>query len=95
MATSHDDFDLVVLLKYPVSSSGVKILGLTLVGYTWQWRCFCVVTLLKALPGFARTDLQGENSGFDLRWFDPMMAALEHRSLPEGVAAGELLSLSL
>jgi hypothetical protein len=29
----------------------VKTLGLTLVGYTWQWRCFCVVTLLKALLG--------------------------------------------
>lgn len=40
-----------------------------------------------------RLDLQGENSGSDLRWLDPAMAALERRSLPRGVAAGEHLSL--
>jgi hypothetical protein len=28
--------------------------------YTWQWRCFSyVVTLLKALLGYARTDSSG------------------------------------
>lgn len=26
-----------------------------LVGYTWQWQCFSIVTLLEALLGFAKT----------------------------------------
>lgn len=36
--TSYNDFDWVVLLKYPTPSSTVKILSLALVGFTWQWR---------------------------------------------------------
>lgn len=36
--TSQDDFDWVVLLKYLLSSSGAKSLGLQ-VGFTWQRRC--------------------------------------------------------
>ena len=34
------DSHLVVIFEYPVSSSGVKNLGLIRVGYTCQWRCF-------------------------------------------------------
>uniref|UniRef100_A0A452Z0F5 Uncharacterized protein n=1 Tax=Aegilops tauschii subsp. strangulata TaxID=200361 RepID=A0A452Z0F5_AEGTS len=33
--------------------------GLTRVGYTWQWRHSYVVTLLKALLGYARTVSSG------------------------------------
>lgn len=49
--TTYDDFDMVVLLEHPVSSSGVKTLGLTLLGYTWQWQRFYTVTMLMALLG--------------------------------------------
>lgn len=35
-ATILEDFELMVLLKYLVSRSGVKTLGLTLVGHTWH-----------------------------------------------------------
>uniref|UniRef100_A0A453MV96 Uncharacterized protein n=1 Tax=Aegilops tauschii subsp. strangulata TaxID=200361 RepID=A0A453MV96_AEGTS len=34
-------------------------LGLTGVGYTWQWRCFCVVILLKTLLGYAQIGSSG------------------------------------
>ena len=47
--TTYIDDDLVVLLEYPVLSSGVKIPGLALLGYTLQWRRFYVVTMLMAL----------------------------------------------
>ena len=33
--------------------------------------------------------LQGENLDSGLRWLDPVMAALEHHSLPEGVVVEE------
>jgi hypothetical protein len=49
--TTYDDFDWAVLLEYQVLCSSGKTLGLTLVGYTWQWWRFCIITLLKALLG--------------------------------------------
>ena len=64
-------------------------LGLTRVGYTWQWRCFYVVTLLKALFRMLGLILQGENLDCSLGWLDPVTVALECRSLPEGVAVEE------
>jgi hypothetical protein len=33
--------------------------------------------------------LQGENTDSDLEWLDPVTAAIEHRSLLEGVAVEE------
>lgn len=64
-------------------------LGITRVSYTWQWRCFCIVTLLKALFGYARMVIQGENLAFDLLWLDPVTTTLERRSLHEGIAVEE------
>ena len=37
-ATTHVDFLLVVLFGHKVSTSGVKTLGPTFTGCTWQWR---------------------------------------------------------
>jgi hypothetical protein len=44
--------------EYPVTSSGVKILGPTLVCYSWQCGVLCVVTLSEVL---LELDFQGEN----------------------------------
>lgn len=44
---------------------------------------------MEALLGYAQTSLHGENLESDLWWLDPVMAALERRSLPEGVAIEE------
>lgn len=48
---TQDDFDLVMLIEYLVVGSEVETLCLTVVGYTWQWRSFYAITLLKALIG--------------------------------------------
>ena len=49
------DFDLVVLLKYPVSSFEVKTLGMAELVIPGNDDVFFIVTLLKALHKYAQT----------------------------------------
>lgn len=50
-----------MLFEYLVSSSRVTTLGLTLTGYTWQWRCLRRYLVEGIAWNMLGHNLQGEN----------------------------------